>query len=303
MKIILTGSTGLIGSELVPFLKLKGHTVKKLVRQKQTLAEDEILWNPSTGQLELKELEGFDAVINLAGENIADGRWNEEKKQRILDSRIASTRLLCHNLIHLENPPKVLINASAIGFYGDRGEEELDEKSASGTKSFISKVCREWEAATAPAMQKGIRVVCLRTGMVLSEKGGALAKMLIPFKIGLGGVLGTGEQYISWIALDDLLEVIYYVLTQEGIEGPVNAVSPYPVNNKDFTKTLGHLLHRPTLLSMPVFAARLAFGEMADELLLSSAKVLPAELEKRGFQFKYPQLESALEHILGSQVS
>lgn len=299
MKIILAGSSGLVGSELEPFLKSQGHIIKKLVRKNQGLREDEISWDPASDQLDLKELEGFDAVINLAGENIADGRWSEEKKQRILDSRVSSTKLLCQKMLQLEIPPKVLVNASAIGFYGDRGGEELDEKSASGSKSFITKVCREWEGAVLLARQKGIRVVCLRIGIVLSGRGGALAKMVKPFRIGLGGVLGSGEQYMSWITLDDLVEAINYVLTHDEIEGPVNVVSPYPIKNKDFTKTLGHVLHRPTLFPVPAFALKLAFGEMAEELLLSSARVFPVELEKRGFQYKFPELEGALQHLLG----
>lgn len=298
MKIILTGATGLIGTELTTCLQSEGHTVKKLVRHKPSLQQDEALWDPSTGLLDPQELEGYDAIINLAGDSLSEGRWNEEKKNKIMESRINSTRLLCQTMTEMQTPPKVLINASAIGFYGDRGGEELNEKSASASGSFVAKVCREWETAASAALQKGVRVVCLRIGVVLSPKGGALNKMVTPFKIGLGGVIGSGEQYISWIAIDDLVEAILYILTHEEIQGPVNAVSPNPVQNKDFVKALGDVLHRPALFPLPAFAARLAFGEMADELLLSSARVYPMELQKSGFQFKHPQLPEALHSLL-----
>lgn len=299
MKIMIAGASGLIGTELVPFLKSKGHTVQKLVRKNPPFAQDETYWNPSLKQLDSKDLEGVDAVINLAGENIADGRWSEAKKNKILESRVSSARLISQTLASMDNPPKILVNASATGFYGDRGDEELNETSASGTNSFIAKVCRDWESATLPAAQKGIRVVLLRIGVVLSAKGGALAKMITPFKIGLGGVIGSGNQYISWIAIDDLIEAIEYVLTHNDVSGPVNTVAPNSVSNKEFTKTLGEVLNRPTLLPLPAFAARLAFGEMADELLLASSKVIPRTLKTSGFNFNFPSLESALKHILG----
>lgn len=298
MRVIITGASGLIGSQLESFLLSKGNSVKRLVRKKNPLSKNEAFWDPVNGYLDASEIDGFDAIINLAGESLSEGRWSEEKKQRILESRIQGTQLLSQKIAELPHPPKVLINASAIGFYGDRGEEELTEKSASGSKSFVAKVCRDWEAATSGVLQAGIRVVCLRIGVVLSSKGGALAKMIPPFKMGVGGIIGSGEQYISWIAINDLVEVIYHVLTCEEIKGPVNAVSPNPVQNKDFTRILGDVLHRPSLFPMPAFAARLAFGEMADELILASTRVYPLELQKTGFQFKYPELRQALEGVL-----
>jgi hypothetical protein len=248
--------------------------------------------------MDTARLEGLDAVVHLAGENIATGRWTAEKKAKIRDSRVRSTRLLCDTLAGLKQPPKVLACASATGYYGDRGDELLTEESASGT-GFLAGVCREWEAAATPAAQKGIRVVHLRFGMVLSGAGGALAKLLPPFRMGLGGALGTGRQYISWIALDDLLGVIAHALTTEALQGPVNAVAPNPVTNKEFTRTLGRTLGRFTLFSMPAAAARLAFGEMADEVLLASQRVQPARLLATEYRFRYPELEGALRHLLG----
>jgi len=248
--------------------------------------------------LDAARLEGLDAVVHLTGENIATGRWTAEKKAKIRDSRVGGTRVLCDSLAGLKQPPKVMVCASATGYYGDRGDELLTEESTSGT-GFLAGVCREWEAAAKPAVQKGIRVVHLRFGMVLSGAGGALAKLLPPFRMGLGGVLGTGRQYISWIALDDLLGVIAHALTTEALQGPVNAVTPNPVTNQEFTRTLGWLLSRFTVFPIPAAAARLAFGEMADEVLLASQRVQPTRLLATGYRFRYPDLEGALRHSLG----
>ena len=269
----------------------------RLVRSKPKPEEAEIQWDPVVGTMDTASLEGLDAGVHLAGESIAE-RWTAEKKTKIRDSRVKGTRLLCESLARLSQPPKAVVCASAIGYYGDRGEEVLREESAAGS-GFLAEVCRGWEAAADPARQRGIRVVHLRIGVVLSPAGGALAQMLFPFRMGLGGKLGSGKQYLSWIAIDDLIRVISHALTTDTLQGPVNAVAPNPVTNLDFTRTLGRVLARPTLFPMPAFAARLAFGEMADELLLASARVEPIRLSATGYQFRHPVLEGALRHLLG----
>lgn len=298
MRVLVTGSTGLVGSALVPFLTTGGHRVTRLVRSTPRPGSAEIQWQPAAGRLPTAALDGMDAVVHLAGENIATGRWSAEKKARIRDSRVQGTRVLCEALAQLPNPPRVLVSASAIGYYGDRGTELLQEASSPG-HDFLAEVCRAWEAATEPAGQRGIRVVQLRLGMVLSPAGGALATMLLPFKLGAGGVIGTGQQYMSWIALDDVLGAIYHALMTESLHGPVNAVAPHPVTNSAFTTILGQVLGRPTLLPLPAFAARFAFGEMADALLLASTRVEPARLLETGYMFRYPHLQDALRHLLG----
>jgi uncharacterized protein (TIGR01777 family) len=241
-------------------------------------------------------LQGVDAVVHLAGESIAQ-RWTPESKARILQSRTSGTRLLSESFARLTPPPRVFICASAIGYYGNRGDEVLTEQSPPGS-GFLAEVCREWEAACEPAVRGGIRVVNLRTGMVLSAAGGVLPRMLFPFRVGLGGKIGSGRQYMSWIALDDLVGVIIHALTCDRLAGPVNAVAPNPVTNLEFTRTSGRVLRRPTFLAVPAWAARLAFGEMADALLLASARVTPARLAASGFVFRYAELESALRHVL-----
>jgi len=298
LHILVTGSTGFVGSALVPFLAASGHRITRLVRTAPEHGIAEVQWDPEARIIDIARLEGLDAVVHLAGENIATGRWTAEKKAKIRDSRVGGTRLLCDSLAGLKQPPKVMVCASAIGYYGDRGDELLTEESAPGT-GFLAGVCREWEAAAKPAVQKEIRVVHLRFGMVLSGAGGALARLLPPFKMGLGGVLGTGRQYIGWIAMDDLLGVIAHALTTEALQGPVNAVTPNPVTNQEFTQTLGRLLSRVTLFSMPAVAARLTFGEIADEVLLASQRVQPTRLMATGYRFRYPDLEGALRRSLG----
>ena len=295
MKTLLTGSSGLIGSALASDLSNRGHDVVRLVRSEPET--EALAWDPEAGTLESSGLEGLDWAVHLAGENIASKRWSEEQKGRIRDSRVNGTRLLSETLARLTNPPQVLVSASAIGYYGDRGEEILNEESESGS-GFLSEVSREWESAAEPATRHGIRVVNLRFGVVLSPSGGALAKMLFPFRMGMGGVIGGGGQYMSWIALDDAVGSICHVLTEPTILGPVNVVSPNPVTNREFTKTLGRVLTRPTLFPMPAFAARLAFGEMADALLLASTRVDPARLRETGYEFRHPKLEPALRHLL-----
>lgn len=297
MNVLVTGSSGLVGSSLVPLLESQGHRVVRLVRN-QPGGDAEVRWDPGAGTIDTAGLQGVEGVVHLAGENIAEGRWTEEKKARIRSSREAGTRLLAESLAGLENPPRVLVSASAIGYYGDRGDETLSEESPPG-EGFLSETCLAWEAAAKPAADAGIRVVHPRIGIVLSADGGALAKMLFPFKMGVGGVLGSGNQYMSWIAIDDLVEIIGHALVTDALRGPVNAVAPAAATNREFTKTLGRVLVRPTLLPMPGFAARLAFGEMADALLLASTRVAPARLEQSGYSFRYPQLEGALRHVLG----
>lgn len=301
MKIIVTGATGLIGSALVPALIADGHSVTCLVRGNKSVLSHpgttSARWNPETGEIDANALESHDAAVHLAGESIAEGRWTDEKKRRIVESREKGTRLIAETLAALNLRPKVLVSASAIGYYGDRGAETLDEGSSSG-KDFLSDVCRRWEAAADPARAAGIRVVHPRIGVVLSSEGGALGKMLTPFKMGVGGKIGSGEQYMSWVALDDVVGVIKLALKDDSLEGAVNTVAPGAVTNAEFTKVLGGVLGRPTLFAVPAFAARLAFGEMADELLLSSTRVEPKRLRATNYQFAYPQLEAALRHVL-----
>jgi uncharacterized protein (TIGR01777 family) len=296
MHIAVTGSGGLIGSALVLFLATGGHEVIRLVRRSPS--GDDVLWDPAQGVRDLSRLEGVDAVIHLAGENIAVGRWTAQRKEEIRRSRVEGTRRLSESLANLSRRPKVLVSASAVGFYGDRSDEILTEESAPG-KDFLAQVCQEWEAVTEPASRVGIRVVCLRFGMILSPAGGALKKMLLPFKFGAGGRMGSGEQYVSWIAIDDAIEAIDHAMYTESLRGPVNAVSPTPVTNAEFTRVLGRVLSRPALLPMPAFAARALFGELADALLLASQQVVPTRLQESGFRFGYPELEGALRHLLG----
>lgn len=294
MKILVSGLSGLVGQSLGPFLSTGGHEVLGLSRSP---SENEIGWKPSEGQIDKEGVAGVDAVVHLAGENIAK-RWSEEQKRRIRESRVKGTTLLCQTLAEMETPPKVLVCASAIGYYGDRGEELLTESSAPG-EGFLPDVCKDWEAACEPARQKGIRVVNLRIGVILSPQGGALAKMLLPFKMGVGGKVGSGKQYWSWVALDDVVGAIHHCLMNDELSGPVNATAPNPCTNAEFTKVLGKVLSRPTLFPMPKFAARLALGEMADDLLLASARVQPERLQQSDYEFRYPELEQALRHLLG----
>ena len=297
MKIAVTGSSGLVGSALVPHLAAGGHEVVRLVRSR-TVRPGEIAWDPERGTIDSASLEGLGAVVHLAGESIADGRWTEAKKNRIRHSRVGSTRLLAATIAGLSRPPQVLVCASAVGYYGDRGDEPLREDSSPGA-DFLAGVCRAWEGAAEAAARKGVRVVHLRFGVILSPAGGALAKMLPPYRLGAGGPIGTGRQYVSWIALDDVLGAIDHALAAGTLRGPINTVSPHPVTNRDFSRVFGRVLHRPAILPMPAFAARLVFGEMADALLLSSQRVKPARLLASGYRFLHPDLEPALRHLLG----
>jgi len=299
MKVLLSGSSGLVGSALIPVLTGGGHQVARLVRSEPAPGGSEVRWDPEAGEIRKAALEGVEAAVHLAGESIAAGRWTAAKRARILKSRVKGTQLLAEALAGLKQPPKVLVSASAVGYYGDRGDEALTENSGSGSALFLSNVCRQWEAAAEPAADAGIRVVNLRFGVILSAAGGALPRLLTPFRMGVGGRLGSGKQYMAWIALDDVVGAIVHVLTTEALRGPVNAVAPQPVTNREFTKTLGRVLGRPTVFPMPAFAARLAFGQMADELLLASQRVEPAKLLASGYQFRFPELEAALRHLLG----
>ena len=298
LRILVSGSSGLIGSTLVPFLTTGGHVVIRLIRSPRVGLEDTIPWEPDTGSIQPAALEGFDAVIHFAGESLHALRWSDEKKRKIRDSRVRGTRLLCETLVKLKRPPKVLLSASAIGFYGNRGDEILHEDSDSGG-GFLSSVCRDWESATKPAADKGIRVVNLRIGIVLSAAGGMLAKVLTPFRLGFGGTFGTGRQYMSWIALDDVVSAIHHSLMNDKLSGPVNFVSPHAARNREFTKALGRVLGRPTFCQVPSFVIRMAFGELADEMMLSSARVEPRRLLDTGYVFHYPEMEGALRHVLG----
>ena len=289
MKIAVTGSSGLVGSALASTLLAGGHEVVRVQRPKQ--------WDPDRGFFDDEALTGVRGVVHLAGENIASGRWTHARKQRIRDSRVKGTKLIAETIAKLKQPPDVLVSASAIGYYGDRGNEILREESHAGS-GFLPDVCRQWEAATDPATRKGVRVVHLRTGLVLSAKGGALEKMLLPFKFGLGGRIGSGNQFWSWIALDDVCTAILHCIQATGLHGPVNIVSPSPVTNLEFTKVLGRVLGRPTIFPMPAFAARIALGEMADELLLASARVEPAKLVSSRFVYRHKELEPTLRYLL-----
>jgi len=296
MRILLTGSGGLIGHALLSSLTADGHSVVRLTRSQTHATGGQVLWDPRAGTIHADDLEGFDAVVHLAGETIV-GRWTPAKKARIIDSRVKGTWLLCESLANSHSRPKVLVSASAIGYYGDRADQALDEQSAAGSL-FLSEVTKAWEAATEPAARSGIRVVNLRIGFVLSRAGGGLATMLLAFKLGMGGRVGSGHQYVSWIAIDDVVAAITHAIQSDSLHGPVNCVAPHPVTNREFTKTLGRVLRRPTIFPLPAFAARLVMGEMAENLLLASTRVEPARLLASGYEFRFPQLEGALRHVL-----
>lgn len=298
MQVAVSGSHGLVGSALIPLLTTHGHQVRRLVREPVKPGSADIYWRQSPDWNCAESLRGVDAIVHLAGESIASGRWTDAKKKAIMQSRVGPTRSLCEAIAAMDNPPRVLVCASAIGYYGDCGDKLVDEASP-GDGGFLGEVCSEWERATEIAAKAGVRVVNLRLGIVLSPRDGALAKMLPPFVAGAGGPFGNGQQYMSWVAIDDVAGAILHCLTNDSLSGPVNVAAPHPVTNAEFTKTLGKVLHRPTMVPVPAFGARLLFGEMADALLLSSTRVKPSRLLSSGYKFSYAELEPALRHLLG----
>ena len=300
MKVLMSGSSGFIGSALNLELARRGHDVVRLVRSDPRPGSTSIRWDPDHGELDARQVEGFDAVVNLAGEGIGSRRWNASHKQRILESRTRSTGLLVETLTRLEDPPRVLLNASGIGFYGDGGERELTEESPAG-KGYLAEVVRAWEGATQPAEAAGIRVVRVRSAIVLSPQGGALKPQLLLFRLGLGGRLGSGRQWFSWISVDDETGAIAYLLESDQAQGPYNLAAPTPVTNLEFTKTLGRVLGRPTFFAVPERVLRAVLGgEMAENLLLVSQRAVPAKLLQTGYRFRYPDLQSALRSMLGT---
>jgi uncharacterized protein len=293
-RILVSGASGLIGTALLASLRTNGSSIIRLVRG-SARGNDQISWDLST-PLDPKLVSGFDAVIHLAGESIM-GRWTPAKKSKIRDSRVKGTLNLSQALADTEEKPRVFICGSAIGYYGDRGEELLREESAPGT-GFLSEVCQEWEEATMPAVQADIRTAHIRTGIVLSPNGGALKSMLLPFKLGLGGKVGSGRQWMSWIDLRDMIGAIHHIMKNDLIQGPVNTVAPKPVMNAEFTKTLASALSRPAIFPVPAFAVKAIFGEMGEALLLTSQKVEPGRLIASGYPFRYRDLKTSLESIL-----
>ncbi|MGC8669054.1 MAG: TIGR01777 family oxidoreductase [Chthonomonadales bacterium] len=296
MRVLVAGSRGFVGSALARELARAGHSVLGLTRGSPS--ENEAHWDPSKGELDLAQLMPIHAVVNLAGESIAGGRWSAQRKERILKSRTAATGLLASTAAGLNPKPRVFLSASAVGYYGDRGDEILTEESPPG-RGFLAEVCRQWEASCAPARSAGIPVAVLRLGVVLASEGGALDQMLLPFRRGVGGILGTGKQYMSWITLADAVSAMLHLLEGEGVDGAYNLCAPNPVTNAEFARTAARVLRRPAWVRVPGFVLRLMLGEMAQEMLLSSTRAVPARLLQRGFAFRHPQLEEALAQMLG----
>jgi uncharacterized protein (TIGR01777 family) len=296
VRVGVTGSSGLIGGALVAELGRRGHQVTRLVRRQA--GQGEAAWDPAAGTIEAEKLEGHDAFVHLAGVGIGDHRWTDDHKRAVLDSRVQGTGLLARTLAGLSSPPEVLASGSAVGFYGYESDEVMTETSPRG-RGFLADVVGAWEEAAAPATEAGIRVVNVRSGVVLTGKGGALKKQLLPFKLGIGGRLGRGRQWLSWISLHDEVAALLHILEARDLRGPVNVTSPQPVTNAEFTATLGRVLKRPTFMPVPNVALHLLFGrEMTEEMLLGGQRVVPAALEASGFAFEHPQIEPALRHEL-----
>ena len=300
-RVLVTGASGLIASALAPALASWGWTVLRLGRRgrRNGPGAPDLIWDPAAGSFPRAALEGLDAALHLAGANLAGGRWTTARKALLLSSRVQGTRLLAETLASLDRPPRVLVSASGIGVYGDRGDETLTEASAPGA-GFLGGLAQVWERSTEPAARRGIRVVIMRQGIVLTPRAGALARMLPPFRLGLGGQFGAGRQWMSWIALDDLLAAYRHALGDGSLSGPVNAVAPEPVTNREFTRTLARVLRRAAPFPVPAWALRLGLGEMAVEALLASQRALPGRLLERGFTFRFPSLEPALRHLLAA---
>jgi uncharacterized protein (TIGR01777 family) len=295
MSVAISGSSGLIGSALARSLESQGHRVLRIVRR-DARGASEISWRPERGEIDAQRLDGVDVIVNLAGENLAQ-RWTDDVKRRIRESRMQTTTLIARTIAGLANKPRVLLSGSAIGIYGSRGDEVLDESSALGA-DFLASICKDWEGATANAVDAGVGVVHLRTGIVLSKDGGALEKMLLPFRFGVGGRLGSGRQWMSWIALSDIVRAMTFAMRADSVAGAVNLVSPNPVTNEQFSETLGRVMHRPSFFPVPRIALKFAFGEMADDTALASQRVKPARLTSAGFTFDFPELERALRSVL-----
>ena len=300
MRVVVSGSSGLIGAAVAKALRARGDEVTPLVRRSPGPGSGEARWDPAVGSIDAGALEGADAVIHLAGAGIGDKRWSTARRREIVSSRVQSTSLLGRTVVGLARPPSVMVSASAVGIYGDRGDEELTEDSAPGV-GFLADLCRAWEDASAPATQAGVRVVRVRSGVVLSAHGGALRRQLLLFRIGLGGRLGNGRQWLSWISLADEVGAMLHVLDEAAVRGPVNATAPAPVTNREFTRDLGRVLRRPAMLAVPGFALRVALGaDLASEMVLASQRVLPARLIATGYTFDHPDLDTALTAVLGS---
>ncbi len=299
MRVLISGGSGLVGSALTGSLRADGHTVAHFVRPGRKKAPGDVFWNPSNAAADVPAMEGFDAIVHLSGASIAEDRWTSKRKAVLRSSRVDSTRVLVDVLSHLKQPPKVLLCASAIGYYGNRGDELLTESSGYGN-DFLAIVCRAWEGEASRAASGGIRTVCTRFGVILSARGGALPRMLAPFKLGLGGRLGSGKQWMSWIMLEDVVNILRAATEDETWRGAVNVVSPNPVRNLEFTRILAGLLHRPAIFPAPAFALRLALGEMADALLLASQRVQPQKLIQNGYKFRYEMLQPALQAVLST---
>jgi uncharacterized protein (TIGR01777 family) len=297
MKVIISGASGLVGAALTESLRSDGHTVARLVRPGGAVLAGDIRWDPTSEFVNLDAMEAADAVVNLNGASIGGGRWTPTRKRLLHTSRVDSTRFLVQSLARLKQKPRVFVSASAIGYYGNRGDEIVTESSAGGT-DFLAKLSQDWEAEALRAQTSGIRTVLPRFGIILSAKGGALTQMLTPFKLGIGGRLGSGRQWMSWVALDDVVGILRAALSNEQVSGPVNVVAPNPVQNSEFTRVLASVLHRPAIFPAPAFALRVALGEMADALLLSSQRVQAERPPAVGYAFRYENLEPALHSIL-----